>query len=134
VHCHSNTSNLHGVEWLKRVFEPATRIKAEGQQCLLICNGHDSHISGSFISHCIQNRISILILPAHTSHLLQPLDVAIFGPLKKQLTIALSHLNEAQLVRIQKAEWVDAYIQARTEAITQQNIESAFRGASLNPF
>ncbi|PQM43531.1 hypothetical protein VC83_09658 [Pseudogymnoascus destructans] len=92
------TSNLHGLEWLKRVFEPATRAKANGgqQQRLLICDGHDSHISGNFISHCIQNRISILILPPHTSHVLQPLDVAIFGPLKKRLTTALSHLNEAR--------------------------------------
>jgi hypothetical protein len=107
-------SNLHGVEWLKRVFEPATRTKAEGQQRLIICDGHDSHISGSFISHCIHNRISILILPAHTSHLLQPLDVAIFGPLKKKFTVALSYLNEAQLLRIQKAEWMDAYIKVCT--------------------
>jgi hypothetical protein len=128
------TSNLHGIEWLKRVFEPATRAKANGGQRLLICDGHDSHICGSFISHCIQNRISLLILPPHTSHVLQPLDVAIFGPLKKKLTAALAHLNEAQLVRIQKVEWLDAYIQAREQAISKTNIESAFRGAGLIPF
>ncbi|ODQ68871.1 hypothetical protein LIPSTDRAFT_7335 [Lipomyces starkeyi NRRL Y-11557] len=108
--------------------------KANGQQRLLICDGHDSHISGSFIAHCLQNRITLLILPPHTSHLLQPLDVAIFGPLKKRLTAALSHLNQAQLVRIQKIEWMEAYIQARSEACTQQNIESAWRGAGLFPF
>jgi len=119
---------------LKRVFEPATHQKAKGQQRLLICDGHDSHISGSFISHCIQNRISLLVLPPHTSHLLQPLDVAIFGPLKKKLTTALSYLNEAQLVRIQKAEWIEAYIQARSIAISTRNIESAWRGAGLIPF
>lgn len=105
------TSNLHGLEWLKRVFEPSTRTKANGQYRLLICDGHDSHISGSFIAHCLQNRIVLLILPPHTSHLLQPLDVVLFGPLKKRLTAALSHLNQAQLVRIQKHEWMEAYIQ-----------------------
>ena len=128
------TSNLHGVEWLKRVFEPTTRVKADGQQRLLICDGHDSHISGSFISHCMQNRISILILPSHTSHVLQPLDVAIFGPLKKRLTTALSHFNEAQLTRIQKAEWLAAYIKARADTFSTQNITSAWRGAGLKPF
>ncbi|ODQ69040.1 hypothetical protein LIPSTDRAFT_334993, partial [Lipomyces starkeyi NRRL Y-11557] len=85
------------------------RAKANGQQRLLICDGHDSHISGSFIAHCLQNRITLLILPPHTSYLLQPLDVAIFGPLKKRLTAALPHLNQAQLVRIQKIEWMEAY-------------------------
>jgi hypothetical protein len=128
------TSNLHGLEWLKRVFEPITRTKAEGQYRLLICDGHDSHISGSFIAHCLQNRIILLILPPHTSHLLQPLDVAIFGPLKKRLTVALSHLNQAQLVRIQKFEWLEAYIKARTEVFNQSHIEAAWRGSGLLPF
>jgi uncharacterized protein YlxP (DUF503 family) len=133
------TSNLHGLEWLKRVFEPSTREKAtlpngKLQQRLLICDGHDSHISGSFISHCIQNYISLLILPPHTSHILQPLDVAIFGPLKKHLTTALSHLNEAQLLRIQKAEWLEAYIHAREVTFSNLNITSAWRGSGLQPF
>jgi hypothetical protein len=128
------TSNLHGLEWLKRVFEPATRAKANGQYRLLICDGHDSHISGSFIAHCLLNRIILFILPPHTSHLLQPLDVAIFGPLKKRLTAALHHLNEAQLARIQKHEWMEAYIQARSEVFDTQHIESAWRGAGLFPF
>jgi hypothetical protein len=47
------TSNLHGLEWLKRVFKPATRTKANSQYRLLICDGHDSYISGSFIAHCL---------------------------------------------------------------------------------
>jgi hypothetical protein len=66
--------------------------------------------------------------------LLQPLDVAFFGLLKKRLTAALAHLNEAQLVRIQKVEWMEAYIQARTDICNQKNIESAWRGAGLFPF
>jgi hypothetical protein len=65
---------------------------------------------------------------------LQPLDVAIFGPLKSRLITALSHLNEAQLLRIQKSEWMDAYIQARAAAFSNSNINSAWRGSGLQPF
>ena len=128
------TSNLHGLEWLKRVFEPITRSKAEGQHRLLVCDGHDSHISGSFVAHCLQNRIVLLILPPHTSHILQTSDVAIFGPLKKRLTANLSYLNQTQLARIQKFEWFEAYIKARKEVFDQSHIKSAWRGASLIPF
>jgi hypothetical protein len=128
------TSNIHGLEWLKRVFDPATCVKSEGRPRLLICDGHDSHISGSFIAHCVQNNITLLVLPAHTSHVLQPLDIAVFGPLKKRLTAALEHFNHAQLGRIQKIEWMDAYIRARKEACTQHNIASAWRGAGLVPY
>jgi len=75
------TSNLHGLEWLRRVFDPQTRTKANGEQRLLICDSHDSHISGNFITYYIQNKITLLILPPYTSHILQPLDISIFGPL-----------------------------------------------------
>ena len=127
------TSNVHGLEWLTEIFEPSTRDKAQGQTRLLICDGHDSHISGNFIVHCMNNNIQVLVLPPHTSHILQPLDVAIFGPLKKALTTTLSPYHEAQLSRIQKAEWVEAYDQARNMTFTPQNIASAWRGAGLVP-
>lgn len=128
------TSNLHGLEWLRRVFDPQSRTKANGEYRLLVCDGHDSHISGSFIAYCIQNKIALLILPPHTSHILQPLDISIFGPLKKRLTAALQPLSQAQLVRIQKIEWLEAYKQARLEACTAQNIKSAWRGSGMIPF
>ena len=127
------TSNSLGLAWLEDVFEPATRNKAKGKTRLLICDGHDSHISGYFISYCMENNIHILLLPPHTSHILQPLDVAIFGPLKKVLTSALMPLHEARLARIQKAEWLEAYSQARDMSINAQNIASAWRGAGLMP-
>ena len=38
------------------------------------------------------------------------------------------------MARIQKAEWLDAYIQARLDVFTPQNIASAWRGAGLFPF
>lgn len=122
---------MHRLEWLKRVFEPLTRTKANSQYRLLICDGYDSHISRSFIAYCLQSRIALLILPPHTSHLLQLLDVAIFGLLKKRLTARLSHLNEAQLVRIQKYEWLEAYINARSEVFDTYHINSAWRRAGL---
>jgi hypothetical protein len=42
--------------------------------------------------------------------------LAVFGPLKKWLTTALSSYNEARITRIQKAEWLTAYIQAGKDA------------------
>ena len=127
------TSNIHGLEWLTEIFEPLTREKAGGQTRLLICDGHDSHISGNFISHCMNHNIQLLVLPPHTSHMLQPLDIGIFGPLKKALTAALSPLQEAQITRIQKAEWLEAYMEARRRTFNAQNIASAWRGAGLVP-
>src|SRR5437764_2061351 len=80
------------------------------------------------------NDIEILLLQPHTSHLLQPLDVAIFGPLSMALTRRLEPLNRQMRRRLQKNEWLEQYALARADAITPNNIASAWRGAGLFPF
>jgi len=80
------------------------------------------------------NDIEILLLQPHTSHLLQPLDVAIFGPLSMALTRRLEPLNRQMRRRLQKNEWLEQYALARADAITPSNIASAWRGAVLFPF
>ncbi len=44
-----------------------------------------SHITASVISFCIETAIDLLILPPHTSHMLQPLDMSVFALLKQAL-------------------------------------------------
>jgi hypothetical protein len=122
---------MHGLEWLKRVFEPATREKANGRQRLLICDGHDSHIAGNFIAHCMEHKITLLIIPPHSSHLLQPADVAVFGPLATYHGQETDRLTRNGIRRLAKAEWVQIYTKARPKALTKKNILSAWRGAGL---
>ena len=49
---------------------------------LLILDGHLTHLSLDVILKAREEKITILKLPAHTTDLLQPLDVTCFGPLK----------------------------------------------------
>jgi hypothetical protein len=128
------TSNIHGVEWLKRCFDPATCSKANGKRRLLICDGHGSHVTGNFIVYCMYANIVLLILPPHTSHLTQPLDVSIFGPLKTHLNAELHGLISSEIARVQKFEWLTAYVAARHRAFSIANILSSFSSAGLLPF
>lgn len=77
------TSNYHGKGWIE-YFEVRTQgnLQSPDEYRLIIYDGHDSHISASMVNFCIQHRIDLLLLPPHSSHLIQPLDVAVFGPLK----------------------------------------------------
>jgi DDE superfamily endonuclease/Tc5 transposase DNA-binding domain/helix-turn-helix, Psq domain len=127
------TSNVHGLQWLQWVFEPETREKASGKPRLLIADGHDSHITGNFIAHCMQHNIDLLILPPHCSHILQPLDVGVFGPLKTALSVETDQLTRTSMRRIQKVEWIEMYYKARMRAISSSNIEGAWRGAGIYP-
>ena len=50
---------------------------------MLIIDGHESHNSAEFQQYCKDHKIILLCMPLHLSHLLQPLNVGCFGPLKK---------------------------------------------------
>lgn len=49
---------------------------------LLLYDGHSNHISTNLIQLAQQNKVTIVKLPPHTTHVLQPLDVAVFKGLK----------------------------------------------------
>ena len=127
------TSNQHGVEWLRGCFDPETREKANGEFRLLILDGHGSHVTGSFIMHCMDHRIALMRLPPHTSHVLQPLDVGLFGPLKTALSKHQDNLFRLQVARIRKVEWLVTYVKARQTAFRLTNILGGWRGAGLIP-
>ena len=68
------------LDWLSNHF---TKFIPRGETVLLMLDGHKSHLTLNVIEWAKENDIILQLLPAHTSHLLQPLDVGCFGPLQK---------------------------------------------------
>jgi len=128
------TSNDHGLAWLQQVFEPRTREKAQERPRVLICDEHDSHVNGRFIRHCKDNNIRLLVLPSHSSHFTQPLDIGVFSPLKHYLSAELHHVIQTDIACLFKGEWANGYFKARPKAFTVSNINGSWAGAGLNPF
>lgn len=126
------TSNEHGITWVK-LFNAATADKANGKKRLLICDGHDSHISAELVRFSIDHNILILILIPHSSHLMQPLDVGVFGPLKRAMSAQLDPIFRTGVRTVPKIEWMECYIEARKAAITTSNVLGGWRGAGLFP-
>ena len=58
-------------------------IPRDDHYALLLMDGHSTHVSVGLIEWAKEHRIILYILPAHTSHLLQPLDVGCYGPLQR---------------------------------------------------
>ena len=75
------TNEELGLSWLSTIFEPVTKIKAGNSKCILIVDGHSSHLNMWFIDYCDEHNILLAILFPHSMHRLQPLDVSIFFPL-----------------------------------------------------
>ena len=53
------------------------------EHLLLLLDGHKSHISIDLVEWAKTQNIILFVLPAHTSHVLQPMDVACYGPFQK---------------------------------------------------
>jgi hypothetical protein len=127
------TSNILGLQWLIKVFEPQTRDKAAGRPRLLIADGHGSHIRADFIAHCMENDIDLLIMPPHCSHLLQPLDVGVFSAFKRAHSNETDATSRLSTQRISRPEWLQMFIRARAKAVKPDNILAGWRGAGLIP-
>jgi hypothetical protein len=96
---------------------------------LLIMDGHSSHITGNLIALCIEKDIDLLILPSYCSHLLQPLDVGVCGPIKRYHTFEVDRYSRAGIKLIQRAEWVELFQRIRAKALIPSNIKAGWRGA-----
>lgn len=64
------------------MFEPQTKERANQKPRILICDGFGTHETLKILDFCFKNNIFLCRLPSHTSHKLQPCDVAVFSPLK----------------------------------------------------
>jgi hypothetical protein len=73
-------------------------------------------------------------MPPHSSHLLQPLDVGCFGPLKKAYGREIEHLMKRRITHITKITFFPAFYAAYQATVTESNIKGGFRGAGLVPF
>jgi hypothetical protein len=128
------TSNAIGLEWLRRIFIPNTSPSGSGHR-LLILDGHGSHTPIDFMWECRENKIHLLYLPAHASHLLQPLDLAPFSVVKssyRDAIRALSALDDAAPVK--KERFVTSYNLAREEGLSERVIRAGWKAAGLVPF
>ena len=127
------TTNKLGLEWLKH-FDEHTKKRVVGSHRLLIIDGHESHNSLEFQQYCKDNKIITLCMPPHSSHLLQPLDVGCFAPLKKAYGRQVEELMRNHITHITKLEFLPCFKRAFDAAITSSNIQGGFRGAGLVPF
>jgi hypothetical protein len=127
------TTNEISVEFI-RYFEKHTRGRKQGTYRLLMLNGHESHHSADFKAVCKKHNIITLCMPPHSSHLLQPLNIALFGPLKRAYGKQIENIMRTSLTRVSKENFIPAFKNAFFQVFGQKNIRSGFRKAGLVPY
>jgi hypothetical protein len=125
------TTNELAIDWIRH-FEQFTFPRKLGVYRLLVLDGHESHHSDEFEEYCKEHNIITLCMPPHSSHILQPLDVGCFGPLKKSYRRQIEHLMRQQCTHITKEDFIPAFRAAFQDSLTENNSKGGFIGLDLS--
>ena len=101
---------------------------------LLIQDGHGSHISIELIEMARENEIHLLCLPAHTTRILQPLDVGVFKSFKSHFSKACHAYIAKHPGRVVTTDIIAALVaEAWPHSCTPVNILSGFKKCGIFP-
>jgi hypothetical protein len=128
------TDSKISLEWLKRIFDPQTKARANQKPRVLISDGFATHETLEILEYCFANNIILCRLPSHTSHKLQPCDVAVFASLKSAYREQAERLEQGGVNTIGKQHFTSLYSPARETALTAKNIKAGFAACGLVPF
>lgn len=99
-------------------------------------DGHSSHVGLQFLTKADIFQIIVLVLPSHSTHRLQPLDVGLFSPLSQAYTQELNNLMHKSLglVSMTKRLFWPMFKAAWEKSFTEKNILSAFEKTGIWPY
>ena len=116
--------------WFERIFVPNC---GRARPVVLIMDNHGSHISIPVIELAIKESITLIGLPAHTTHIMQPLDVGIIGPLKDKVTSIATNLGFVNKSLVIGKAKMPIVLNHAIDQTTAFSVKEAFRKAGLHP-
>lgn len=117
--------------YFKKVFLPNV---GDQRPILLIYDGHATHVGLNIIEEARRANMTILKLPAHTSHVLQSLDISVMKLFKDQwdrILVKWQRLNIGTV--LPKKEFARLIGEVWTQ-IDSQVLRNGFRKAGISPF
>lgn len=115
------------LDWAKKL--PGTKV--------VIGDNLSSHLSPEIVRLCEENDIKFVFLPPNSTHLTQPLDIAFFGPLKKEWRkILLKYKTENPSQKTMNKKHFPVLLKTLIQNIEMRhskNLQSGFRAAGIYP-
>lgn len=119
-------------EWMKH-FIKCTKC-SPGHPVLLLLDNHESHLSIASLELAKSNGITMVTFPPHTSHKFQPLDVSVYGPLKRRYNAACDDWVAVNARPMTIFDMAPVINQAYMQAFTPRNITAGFQATGIHPF
>lgn len=123
-------------EYICNIFYPWVVAQKIEFPIILYLDGHKSHVTLPLSEFCREKKIILISLPANSTHVMQPLDVGFFKPLKtswKKATKKFKTDNPEKTLN--KTNFAPILQQALNEISYLESIfKNAFRATGLFPF
>ena len=119
------------LNWFQHQF--IDRVKLIEGPKILIHDGHISHVSISLIDCAVKNDTTLLKLPPHTTHFLQPLDVSGFKPVKTKWDKVLVEWQRHNYGRTLGKSDFSKLLGEAWPALSEQNIKAGFKKTGIFP-
>lgn len=100
---------------------------------VFLVDGHTSRLNSILMEEFRSNNIKVPVLPSHASHVLQPLDLAVFGVFKATISKGDSNLRKLTLPERRSAMMVKA-IKSLYLALSPDIILKSFQLSGLHPY
>jgi hypothetical protein len=121
------------IDWLYH-FQQHTYIRACGGPRLLLFDGHGSHLTWELLDLCERWDIIPFIFPAHTTHIIQPLDGSPFRALKDAFRAKNNSIAQWGGDPSDIGIFFREITGIRQQAFTSRTIRKAFADRGIFPF
>ncbi|XKL67637.1 hypothetical protein PGB90_003128 [Kerria lacca] len=121
-------------DWFNKLLLPY--LKKLDEKKVMIGDNLASHITFSITKKCEQNNIRFVLLPPNSTHLLQPLDVAVFHLLKEAWRYVLQEFRHEN----KKAQFKESFPTLLKDTLTsvgarcQANMIVGFKATGIYPY
>ena len=120
--------------WFEEIFVPGT---SHVRPTLLIIDGHWLHISYSIIKRAVEENIKVILLPPHTTNVLQPLDIGLFRSFKSNFSKATDGVTMLSVTgdyqNINKANFTGIFKESFERSMILTTIKNGFRKIGICP-
>ena len=121
-------------KWFEQQFYPSTKHLVQTGPVVLFFDGHYSHLSIALIKRARQQGIHLFCLPPNTTHILQPLDVGVFSPVKSAWRkILKEHKIRTRASNITKDVFPSLVKQLFDRSFKPDHFQGGLRSAGLCP-
>ena len=121
-------------QWFEHSFIPTVSHLFTTGPVVLFLDGHGSHIDFELVLTALKHCVLLMCLPPHASHVLQPLDVTCYGPLKQVWRQTLKDFKiKTGAMHVTKVEFPTLLKEVWENSLLEDHLQSGFKCSGLHP-